>query len=400
MPRFDPFPALRYCDPDVSDLIAPPYDVLSDADLDELNARHRFNITHIDVPREREGPDRYVAAGQRMREWIDAGVMAYDDAATFTLYRLRFRDSAGRDRAIVGVLGGLEVVDPDAGGVLPHERVTPKASTDRLDLTRATQANLSPVWGLSLANGLSALLVEPATPVSAVTVGGVEHIVERVDNPERIAAIRECVGSDEVLIADGHHRYGVAQRYRDEVRAATGSTDSPAEATLAFVSELVADQLSVEAIHRLYAGVTDDELVAALDTRFARTPADDGDDAGADLGSVVAQMVEPHRLQLWRSNGRREWLTPRPGAFDDVRSIDGAWLEDALRDVEYEVSYEHDLDRVRDAVESGGAVAGVLINPVSVPEIERTARERALMPPKSTYFTPKLRTGFVVRSLA
>ncbi|MEO1059503.1 MAG: DUF1015 domain-containing protein [Actinomycetota bacterium] len=397
MPRFDPFPALRYCDPDLSDLIAPPYDVLSEADLDELNARHRFNITHIDVPREREGPDRYAAAGQRMSEWIDAGVMAYDDAPTFTLYRLRFRDASGRDRNIVGVLGGLEVVDPDADGVLPHERVTPKASTDRLDLTRATQANLSPVWGLSLAGGLSALLVEPATPLSAVTVGGVEHIVERVDDPARIAAIREWVASDEVLIADGHHRYGVAQRYRDEVREATGSTDTPAEATLAFVSELVADQLSVEAIHRLYTNVAEDALVAALDARFERTP--DTEAADVEAGAVLAAMVEPHRLQLWRSNGRREWLTPRPGAFDGVRAIDGAWLEDALRDVDHDVSYEHDLDRVLDAVETGAATAGVLINPVSVPEIERTARERALMPPKSTYFTPKLRTGFVVRSM-
>ncbi|MEM9517072.1 MAG: DUF1015 domain-containing protein [Actinomycetota bacterium] len=398
MPRFDPFPALRYCDPDLDDLIAPPYDVLSDADLDELNARHRFNITHIDVPREREGPDRYAAAGQRMREWIDAGVMAYDEAPTFTLYRLRFRDAVGRERNIVGVLGGLEVVDPDADGVLPHERVTPKASTDRLDLTRATQANLSPIWGLSLARGLSALLVEPATPLSAVTVGGVEHVVERVDDPERIAAIREYIESDEVLIADGHHRYGVAQRYRNEVRAATGATDTPAEATLAFVSELVADQLSVEAIHRLYTNVAEDELVAAFDARFERTP--DETNTDADAGSVLAAMIDPHRLQLWRSKGRREWLTPKPGAFDGVRAIDGSWLEDALRDVDHDVSYEHDLDRVLDAVESGAATAGVLINPVSVPEIERTARERVLMPPKSTYFTPKLRTGFVVRSLA
>ena len=90
---------------------------------------------------------------------------------------------------IVGVLGALEVVDEGAGGVLPHERTTPKASTDRLDLTRATNANLSPIWGLSLAGGLTELLTAPAEPVGSVTVDGVEHSVERVTDPERVAAI-------------------------------------------------------------------------------------------------------------------------------------------------------------------------------------------------------------------
>ena len=107
------------------------------------------------------------------------------------------------------MLGGLEVVDEGAGGVLPHERTTPKASTDRLDLTRATRANLSPVWGLSLAPGLTELLAEPAEPVGAVTVDGVTHTVERVTDPARVAAIPAHVAPNDVLIADGHHRYGI-----------------------------------------------------------------------------------------------------------------------------------------------------------------------------------------------
>src|SRR5918998_1507133 len=84
---------------------------------------------------------------------------------SFTIYRMRFTDDTGTARDIAGVVGGLEITDEGAGGVLPHERTTPKASTDRLDLTRATRANLSPVWGLSLASGLTALLAEPGKPV-------------------------------------------------------------------------------------------------------------------------------------------------------------------------------------------------------------------------------------------
>jgi uncharacterized protein (DUF1015 family) len=393
VPRFTPFPALRYCDPVIDDLIAPPYDVLSDADLDELGARSRWNITHVDVPRESAGAGRYDAAATMLREWIDAGVMSYDDAPTFTIYRMRFIDASGSARDIAGVLGGLEVVDEGAGGVLPHERVTPKASTDRLDLTRATQANLSPIWGLSLASGLTVLLAEPGEPVSTVTVDGVEHVIERVTDPERVRAIAEKVGADDVLIADGHHRYGISRTYRDEVRAANGDQPNPADDTLAFVSELVADQLSVEAIHRLYHEVSFDDLVAALDTCFERS------DAGAPADGTLAAMDRDGVLCLVGPDGAAQWLRPRAGMFDGVRSLDGAWLEHALAGVTHSVTYQHGVEHVVDAVTSGAAAGAVLIRPVSVAEIERTAREGALMPPKSTFFTPKLRTGLVIRGL-
>ena len=393
MPRFTPFPALRYSDAAIDDLIAPPYDVLSAHDLDELRARSRFNITHVDVPQESQGPDRYLAAAATLDEWIDAGVMEYDDVATFTIYRMRFTDSTGAERNIAGVLGGLEVVDEGAGGVLPHERVTPKASTDRLDLTRATHANLSPVWGLSLAAGLTDLLAEPGEPLGSVTVDGVDHVIERVSDPARLEAISALIATDDVLIADGHHRYGISRTYRDEIRAGNADLASPAEETLAFVNELVADQLSVEAIHRLYHDVTLADLTTALDTLFERS------EAGIVGVDTLATMDTRGVLCLVAANGSAQWLSPRPGAFDSVRALDGAWLEHALADLDHRVAYQHGVDHVVDAVTSNAAVAAVLIRPVSVAEIERTAREGALMPPKSTFFTPKLRTGLVIRSL-
>ena len=394
MPRFTPFPAIRYTNDRIDDLIAPPYDVLSDADVDALGARSPWNITHVDVPREADGDGRYLAAATTLREWIDAGVLAADDAPTFTIYRMRFTDAAGTERDIAGVLGGLEVVDEGAGGVLPHERVTPKASTDRLDLTRATRTNMSPIWGLSLAAGLTQLLAEPGEPIASVTVDGVEHVVERVSDPARIAAIAAKVGSDDVLIADGHHRYGISRTFRTEVRAANGDQPSPADETLTFVSELVADQLSVEAIHRLYGGVSFEDLVGALDVSFERVA------AGSPGADTLAQMDERGALCLITPDGSAEWLVARPGAFDGIRALDGAWLEHALGGVEHTVTYQHGLEHVVDAVTGGAATAAVLIRPVSVAEIERTAREGALMPPKSTFFTPKLRTGLVIRSVA
>lgn len=222
VPRFEPFPALRYASTErLDDVIAPPYDVLSEEQVAELAGRSPHNIVHVDVPR--GGDDRYAQAAATMGEWIERGVLIRDAAPSFTIYRMRFRDETGAERHTVGVLGALDVLDPDAGGVLPHERTTPKASTDRLDLTRATRANLSPVWGLSLAEGLTRLLEEQGEPLGELTVDGVTHTVERVDDPIRVAAIADVAGSADVLIADGHHRYGVARQYRDE-QAAPGPT--------------------------------------------------------------------------------------------------------------------------------------------------------------------------------
>lgn len=394
MPRFEPFPALRYAARDLAPLIAPPYDVLSDTDLDMLEARDPHNIVRVDVPRERDGAGRYGAAAALLRGWVADGVMVRDDEPSFTLYRMRFTDETGRDREIVGVMGGLEVVDDGAGGVLPHERTTPKASTDRLDLTRATQANLSPIWGLSLARGLTGVLSVRGDPVGSVTVDGVEHSVERVTDSARIAEIGAAVGGDDVLIADGHHRYAISRTYRDEVRAHTGRDDSPAELTLTFVSELVEDQLSVAAIHRVYRGIDRDAIVTALEAGFTTSS------AGAVGPDTLATMRTRGALCLVDHDGNGTWLDPRPGAFDGVRALDGAWLEHLLATTGADVAYQHGVDEVLGLLRDDPSVAAaVLIRPVGVAEIERTAREGLLMPPKSTFFTPKLRTGFVVREL-
>lgn len=391
--RFKPFPAIRYAsDVELDVVTAPPYDVLSDADVDRLESRDDRNIVHIDVPRERDGDGRYAAAGDQLRAWIDAGVMVVEDEPSFTLYRMSFTDAAGRDRSIVGVLGGVEVDEYGTSGVLPHERVTPKASTDRLDLTRATAANMSPIWGLSLASGLTALLTEPGDLVGAVTVDGVTHRVERLTDPGRIAAIATAVGSDDVLIADGHHRYGVAQTFRNEQRESTGRLDTPAEETLMFVSELVADQLSVEAIHRVYRGLRRDDLVAALARGFEMAP------AGPVSAATLAEMDTRGCLCLVDRNGDGTWLVPRADAFDGVRAIDGVWLEHLLDETTASVTYQHGVDELTTLLADDDSIAAaVMIRPVSVAEIERTAREGVVMPPKSTFFTPKLLTGLVIR---
>ena len=389
MPRFEPFQAIRYTSDDLADLTAPPYDVLSEADVLAERAKSPRNFTVLDVVLDGD----YAGVTATLDQWLDDGVLTRDETENFTIYRLGFTDEFGRAREIVGVLGGLEVVDEGAGGVLPHEHTTPKAKTDRLDLTHATNANLSPVWGLSLAAGLTDLLSEPAETLGSFTLDGVTHTVERVSDPARIAAISELIGSADVLIADGHHRYAISRTFRDQQRTA-GNPNPNAELTLTFVNELTEEQLSVAAIHRLISGVSVEELTAQLALRFELSP------APAPNAALLAEMVDRGRLALVSPTGDATWLTPKAGAFDHLRNLDSLWLEDALASLDgVTLTYQHGVDGVRRELETGEYTAAILLRPTSIEEIRRTAIEGLLMPPKSTFFIPKLRSGFVVRPL-
>ena len=396
MPRFLPFRALRYAPSiDLSKTCAPPYDVLNDNDRSKLVAQHEHNIVNVDLPiASSTQPDAYLAAAENLSGWIQSGVLVRDESPSFTLYRMQCRDTLGNRRNIVGVLGGLEVVDEGAGDVLPHERTTPKAKTDRLDLTRATDANLSPVWGLSLAPGLSEILKAPAEVVgSYVDDQAVTHTVERVSDPSRIASITQCIAQHPVIIADGHHRYAISRTYRDETRLRTHSISTDAEQTLTFVNELIDEQLSVAAIHRLYTDVSATALLETLASSFTIT------DAPPIGASTLATMDKDNCLCFIDSDLNTKWLTPRADAFDGIRSLDSARLEYALRDLAHTVSFQHGVAEVVEVLSHQQANAAILIRPVSVAEIKRTATEGILMPPKSTFFTPKLRTGFVIREL-
>ena len=394
MPRFEPFAALRYStaeSTDITALTSAPYDVFDEDKRAEYAATDPHNIVLLDYPIEADGPSRYQLSTDRLTEWRKSGYIVTDDSATFSIYRMTFTDEAGTQRTTVGVIGALEVVDEGAGGVLPHERTTPKAKTDRLDLTIATHANLSPVWGLSLTAGLTAALSEPGEVVAQCTdEEGVHHVLERVSDPARIATISQLVSANPVLIADGHHRYAISRTFRDQSR--TVGNPPGADLTMTYVAELVQEQLSVAAIHRLY-DIDNASLLSVLSSHYDTT------DAGRVGPHTIGEMDSRGSLCLVAPDGTGTFLTPRSDTFTGVREMDSARLEHALRNTEHSVTYQHGVTEVVNKLAAGVAASAVLIRPVSLAEIRRTADTGELMPPKSTFFTPKLRTGMVMRDL-
>jgi uncharacterized protein (DUF1015 family) len=397
VPRFEPFAGVRY-DLDrveLDDVVAPPYDVIGPDDQLALEARSPYNVVRIDLARETEGRDRYATARSLFDEWLAGGILRTDPEPSFYVYGMGYHDASGNSRQIVGVLGALEAVAPGEGDVLPHEETQHKIRDDRLRLLRACRADLSPIWGLSLAEGLSELCTgTPGAPVARCTDDqGVHHRLWRLSQPAVIDAIATTVRSAPVVIADGHHRYATALAHRDERRAERGGPAGDAELVLALVCELADGQAGVRPIHRVIRGLPDGfDLAAALDASFEAVPVDGPPTALPD------HMAEQGGLGLVLDPDKGRVLVPRT---DGGARPDAALLDEALAGLPaHQLAFEHSLDSVVAAVASGAASAGVLLRPVDVRDIASTALAGRTMPTKTTFFHPKPRTGMVFRRLA
>jgi uncharacterized protein (DUF1015 family) len=393
--RFQPFPAIRY-DLDRVDLdrvISPPYDVIDGDERAELAGRDSHNAVRIDLPVDEGGRDRYEVARALLAGWRQQGVLVTDDRPTFTVYRMSYLDDAEVARRTTGVIGALEL-SPPGTDILPHEHTTPKARSDRLDMLRSCRANTSAIWGLSLAKGLTDLLPVDAEPTAVVDDGeGVVHTVWVVDDPAACAPIADAVASHPVVIADGHHRFETSLAYRREREQADG-TAGEAASTLAYVVELVEDELTVRGIHRLVDG-----LPAGLDPIDALGAWFEPLGPPPDGVALTAAMAEAGALAAVTPAGE-VLLRPRPEALADVRDLDSARLDVALAALPgHRLRFQHGVDNVRAAVASGDAQLGVVLRPATVAQIEATAHGGERMPPKTTFFHPKPKTGLVFRDL-
>jgi uncharacterized protein (DUF1015 family) len=393
VPRFEPFPGLRY-DPrfELDRLIAPPYDIVGPELRDVLARRHRANAIHIECPLDDRNLslDRYANAAQLLAAWRAEDVLAADRRPAFYAYRMTTPEGT----VTTGVIGALGC-EPPGGEILPHEETIPKDTTDRLDLLRACRANLSPIWGLSLTAGLAGAIAPEGDPDGEATDDeGVLHQVWVLDHPATVEAISTAVGSSPVVIADGHHRYQTACTYQAE-RLAAGDGPGDQDLVMALVVELAPDQLQVGPIHRTISGLDPGVDLLEILGRFFETI-----NAGPAEEKVVAAVAESQALALVTSEG--VWLlTPRPETYEAATSeLDSSLVALAVAALPGATSLHHHAWREAvDAVLSGAAQAALLLRPVTVDQISEWAEARRRMPPKSTYFHPKPRTGMVYRVL-
>jgi uncharacterized protein (DUF1015 family) len=380
----------------IAQVIAPPYDVISATERGHLASRHHANAVLVELPEAdlASGRDRYAVATDLFTRWQAEGILAADPERS--LYPYRMTDTAGR--ATTGVIGALGLAEPgEESDILPHEQTLPKPKSDRLDLLRATRANLSPIWGLSMASGVTATF-DPTDDEPVADVyddDGVRHQLWVLSDRDAVEAVRDAVATAPVVLADGHHRYETARTYQAECRSTNGGIPGPYDFVMALVVELAEDQLTVGAIHRTVGGFPAGfDVVEALGQWFdlVRAGAADGRTLGALADSNSMALVTDDQAYLLLPHAE---IQEQPG--NDLDSTLVATVLDALP--AHDVVHRHSVDEAMEALRSGDAQAAFLLRPVTVKQIDEWANERRRMPPKTTYFSPKPRTGMVFRSL-
>ena len=380
----------------IGQVMAPPYDVVSSAERVHLASRHPANSILVELPEPdlQGGRDRYQVAADFFTRWQADGTVRSDP--TPCLYPYRMTDTSGR--ASTGVIGALGLADPGSeSDILPHEQTLPKPKSDRLDLLRATRANLSPIWGLSMRHGLTATFdpTDDEPTADAYDDDGVRHQLWVLDDRDAIEAIAAEVAEAPVVIADGHHRYQTALTFQAECRAANGNVAGPHDMVLALVVELAEDQLTVGAIHRTISGLPPDfDLVAACAPWF------DVVRAGAADERTLSALTDAHSLALV-TGGSAYLLLPLEATSEAAgNDLDSSLIAGLLSHLPpHESMHRHSVSEAMVALDDGEAQAAFLLRPVTVAQIESWAAQRTQMPPKTTYFSPKPRTGMVFRSL-
>jgi len=398
----------------LGDLIAPPYDVIDDAMRAELASRNEHNVVELDLPESYEGAARTLA------DWREHGVLVEEDDPAMWVLRQEYTAPDGSARTRTGFFARVRVEDYGAGRIRPHERTHPGPREDRLKLTRATRANLSPIFSLfpDSSGGARETLgqVTSEEPFAEVTDGeGTRNTLWRVADPDRIAALQGALADAELLIADGHHRYETARVYADELG---GEGDH--RYVLMLLVALEDPGLLIFPTHRLLTGLKDDsdKQIAIRDTARRDFDIEELSDpreleppAGHDrvaFGYMDSFFKRPFRFTLKDQGIADEAL---PGMPEPYRRLDTAVLEaivlrGALHMSEDDISHLHGLDYSKnlddaiERVESGQADAGFFMRPTPVEQVREVAATGESMPPKSTYFYPKVPTGLVFNPLA
>jgi uncharacterized protein (DUF1015 family) len=412
MPRFEPFAGLRYATEkagSIDDVSCPPYDVITPERRSELMSRSPYNMVRLEmpeglgVPGTGEAPPR--AARATLDAWKAAGVLRLDPQPAFYGYRTTAPPGRHPARHTVGVVGAL-TLEPPGAGILPHEETTPGSRAGHSRLLSALRVNVSPIWVLSPTAGLASLAVgsddggrsETSEVVArALDEDGVLHEVWPIVDPGRMEAIGRLVGSAPLVLADGHHRYETALAYHQARLAAGHVDDTGSAALMAYAVELSEEQLHVQAIHRLVIGLREpSRLLAALRPWFSLEPTARPDP------SLPDRMVAAGSPAIVTKGGT--WLArPRVEATSLSDDLDSQRVDAALTQLVavpgVSVVYQHGWEAVSTAVDGGQADAALLLRPPTLRQILELSRDGRRMPPKTSFFWPKPRSGLILRDL-
>jgi len=401
MADVEPLHALHYDLSKVGGLqpvAAPPYDVIDAALRAQLLGRSPYNVVEIDLPQ--NGSDPYNHAASVLARWSNEGVIVRDETPALWALAQDYTGPDGQVRTRHGVFARVRVEEYGPGRIRPHERTHPGPKEDRLRLTRATRTNLSPIFSLydDPANAAWGA-VEPFTmgvPWGEVTDDeGTVNRLWRVEDPQAIATFKETLKDTELLIADGHHRYETARVYQQEVPSA--------DHVLMCLVALQDTGLTVFPTHRLAIGLTPQQkadLATSIERDWTTEPQPTLSIGYYANGTEQTLYLKDFAIADAALEGK-----PEPYRRLDTAVLEALILKGTLGMSEDDISHFNGLnyartpEEARAKVDSGEADAAFLMTGTPVERVRDVAAAGENMPPKSTFFYPKVLTGMVFNPL-
>lgn len=443
MPQTTPFAALRYNLDHVgnlSDVIAPPYDVIDPQLQDELYKRHPANVIRIILNRQEPGDDadqKYERAAKFVEQWKSEGVLMREEKPAYYVYHQQF-EHEGNLINRRGFMGRVRLQPFGEGNIYPHEETHPKAKVDRLKLTTATKQNNSQIFGLypDPNNDVITLLdaaTEGVTPLDSTDHLGVKHILWPVTDESVAARVSELMEDRPMFVADGHHRYETACNYRDQVTQESGgiSDDHPANFVMTMLVGMSDPGMIVLPTHRLLRGTpnfSSAEIIEKLAGTFKCEVIDGGLDAADQVWATMESADDQSILGLYAVTDQK-WLICKAleGAKTRIQELAASQSEDwrglgvsllhrlVIDDLlgckgHPKPTYVHEVSELLDGLRGEGSQAesdsdepytlAALVMPAKLEHVEAISLLKERMPAKSTYFYPKLLSGLTFNPLA
>lgn len=439
-----PFRGLRYNPEQVKELslvMAPPYDVISPEEQRAFHARHEQNVIRLILGEALEGDDavrnQYSRAGEYLRRWQADQVLVREATPALYLYQQTFQLPGAGTLTRCGLIGLVRLEEFGGRTVFPHERTMGAAKADRLRLMQACHANLSPIFGIypgrsSELDRLSAAARQSKPTVDLYDWDGIRHRVWICQDRAAIAKLKLDFASMPIFIADGHHRYETALQFRELMRVKEGGDPALAQSrpynyTMMTLVSAEDPGLVILPIHRMLRRLPAEGLQRYLDVvgrQFSverRAVPRDPQAAASTLLDELRQTKEgTHRVGLYGGEGKAYLLTladeqaleaevekDTPPVYRQLDVaivhallIEGPWQRQGLGDLaEDALGYTHDAAEAIRLVQQGGSAAALLLNPTRIAEVQAVAEAGLRMPPKSTFFYPKLLTGLVIHPI-
>ena len=431
------FRGIRYNEEKTGDLslvVAPPYDVIDEELQELLYNQSRYGIVRIDYGKVEYGDDedenRYTRASYLFREWRREGIFKQDREPSLYYVEEDYKGESGVLTTRCGFLGAVRVKDAESGVYRPHEKTLAGPKADRLSLTHACKANLSPVFSLYddpdslIDTTLEAWKSSAGEPVARVRrPDGFEIRMWRIVDDKVIGIVQEVMKDKSFYIADGHHRYETALNYKNEMRAANPgfTTQEPWNFTLMYLVNMHSPGLKVLPTHRAVfglAGFDGHQFISKLSAMF-------------DVLEIKGELSELHSSlkalrgkeqalgmaingdpRLFLVKPRQDYDPDRelPSKTPALRTLDVTMLhsliierileiDERAQEEQRNLSYVKDAGDLLQTIREGKADIGFFLNPTPVESVKNAAEAGERMPQKSTFFYPKLVTGLVINPL-